>query len=114
MYDTYGLNVETISELAKLESLNFDIEEFKKELDKMQAQSRLKHAKTTKTLISESVLNVLTRTNVPKTNDSYKYVYSYDNEYQFPTVTCKLLDIIVDGNSLNLNFSIQKIMFLVV
>nr|XP_012216572.1 PREDICTED: alanine--tRNA ligase, mitochondrial [Linepithema humile] len=97
LYDTYGLNSETIAELAQIESLYFDEAGFEKELDNRRYQSRIGLDK--RTILTKESLRILEENHVPKTNDSFKYNYTYDeSSYEFPTLNSKLLGIIINGN----------------
>lgn len=97
LYDTYGLNSETIAELAQIESLYFDEADFEKELDNHKYETKIglfEHS----TVLKES-LRLLEENYVPKTDDSFKYNYTYDgNTYKFPTLDSKLIGIITNGN----------------
>ncbi|XP_018307520.1 alanine--tRNA ligase, mitochondrial [Mycetomoellerius zeteki] len=96
LYDTYGLNSETIAELAQIECLYFDEIDFEKQLDNRKYQSRIgldKHS----VVISEESLGILKKNHVPKTDDSFKYNYTYNgNTYEFPVFSSKLIGIIVN------------------
>ncbi|KAL7297401.1 hypothetical protein TKK_0009782 [Trichogramma kaykai] len=99
LYDTYGLNVETISKLAEIESIPFDPNNFKMALENAKKQSRLDTHKTDDEIISEYSLDLLESGNISKTDDSFKYDYSYNGkEYQFPIIKSKLMGIIINGN----------------
>ncbi|XP_011051624.1 PREDICTED: alanine--tRNA ligase, mitochondrial [Acromyrmex echinatior] len=97
LYDTYGLNSETIAELAQIECLYFDEIDFEKQLDNRRYQSRIgldKHS----TVITKESLGILKKNHVPKTDDSFKYNYTYNgNIYEFPVLSSKLIGIIVNG-----------------
>ncbi|RLU15066.1 hypothetical protein DMN91_012953 [Ooceraea biroi] len=100
LYDTYGLNPETIAELAQIELLYFDEADFEKELDNRKYQSRIGLDKHSAELTKES-LRLLEENYVPKTDDSFKYNYTYDgNDYKFPTLDSKLIGIIINGNTI--------------
>ncbi|XP_033228068.1 alanine--tRNA ligase, mitochondrial [Belonocnema kinseyi] len=100
LYDTYGLSKTTISELAKIESLKFEMSAFEENLKKTKERSRAKtKEKLYKEPVSKLSLDVLERFNVPRTDDSLKYDYSFDHkEYFFPPVRSKLLGLIINGN----------------
>lgn len=98
MYDTYGLDPETISELAGVNSLLFDKNDFYSELDNARQRSKNNFSKPDKEIISQESLYILEKNQVPKTNDSLKYDYTVDDKtYTFPSVKCKLLGMTVDG-----------------
>lgn len=97
LYDTYGLNFETIAELAQIESLHFDETDFEKQLDNRRYQSRIGLDK--RTILTKKSLRVFEEYHVPKTNDSFKYDYTYNgNSYEFPTLNSKLIGVIINGN----------------
>lgn len=97
LYDTYGLHSETIAELAQIESLYFDEIDFEKQLDNRRYQSRIgldKHS----TVITKESLGMLKENHVPRTDDSFKYNYTYNgNTYEFPALNSKLIGIIING-----------------
>lgn len=102
LYDTYGLNSETIAELAEIESLHFDETDFEKQLDNRRYQSRI--GLDTYSILTKESLEILEKNHVPKTNDSFKYNYTYNgNNYEFPTLNSKLIGIIINGN-ITVNF----------
>jgi len=98
LYDTYGLNSETIAELAQIESLYFDEVGFEKQLNNRKYQSKIgldKH----NTVITKKSLEILKKNHVPRTDDSFKYNYIYNgNTYEFPTLNSTLIGIIINGN----------------
>lgn len=98
MYDTYGLNSETIEELAQIESLYFDKVDFQKQLDVRKYQSKIGFNKYNTVFTNES-LRILEENHVPKTNDSFKYDYTYDgSNYKFLSLNSKIVGIIINGN----------------
>ncbi|XP_046617355.1 alanine--tRNA ligase, mitochondrial isoform X1 [Neodiprion virginianus] len=98
MYDTYGLDPDTISELAKVESLSFDKNEFNNELNNARQRSKMNFGKVDEEIVSQESLQLLEKNNVPTTDDSAKYSYTVtDRVYYFPPVNCKLLGMIVGG-----------------
>ncbi|EFN88295.1 Alanyl-tRNA synthetase, cytoplasmic [Harpegnathos saltator] len=97
LYDTYGLNLETITELAQIESLHFDEAGFQKQLDISRYQSRIGFNKNN-IVFTEKSLRILEKNHMPKTDDSFKYNYTYDgNDYKFPMLNSKLIGIIING-----------------
>lgn len=97
LYDTYGLNSETIAELAEIESLHFDEIDFEKQLDNHRYQSKIGFDKYS--IFTKESLEILEKDHVPKTNDSFKYNYTYNgNNYEFPALNSKLIGIIINGN----------------
>lgn len=100
LYDTHGLNVDTISELAKIEKLKFDISDFEKSLNMIKARSKARtEGKLNKESITELSLDLLEKLKIPKTDDSLKYNCIPKGErYSFPIVKSKLLALIIKGN----------------
>lgn len=97
MYDTYGLDPETISELAKIERLSFDKNDFYEELNSVKQRSKSSHDNGGDIISQESIWTLETN-KIPTTDDTVKYDYAaIDNNYQFKTVNCKLLGMIVNG-----------------
>jgi len=110
LYDTYGLNSETIKELAQVESLYFDEADFELELNKHKYRSKIGLNKHVDAALTEESLKVLEADYVPKTDDSFKYNYTYDgNNYKFPTLVSKLVGIVINGNIMNYNCEIRLI-----
>ncbi|KAK9309871.1 hypothetical protein QLX08_000669 [Tetragonisca angustula] len=98
LYDTYGLSVETITELAEIESLYFDKKVFQKELEDLKNRSRIGLEKSDITAMKKS-LEILEKNNVPKTDDSFKYKYTVNgNNYEFPKIESKILALIINDN----------------
>ncbi|XP_072755160.1 alanine--tRNA ligase, mitochondrial [Anoplolepis gracilipes] len=96
LYDTYGLNSETITELAQIESLHFDEVDFEKQLDNRRYQSRIGLDKCS--ILTKESLGILEENHVPKTDDSFKYNYTYNgSNYEFPALNSKLIGIIING-----------------
>lgn len=101
MYDTYGLSIDVISQLAKIESLEFNPKSFHDEMKKVKEKSRLGSEKTDEEVLSEYSLNILESLKIPKTDDSFKYDYFFkDNQYHFPPLPSTLLGIVVNGRNL--------------
>lgn len=99
MYDTYGLNIETIKELAEIECLYFDELAFYKELENLKNQSRIGLEKSNLIDIKKS-LEILEKSYVPKTDDSFKYKYVFNgNSYEFPKIESKILALIINGKN---------------
>lgn len=99
LYDTYGLNIETIKELAEIECLYFDEEAFYEELENLKNQSRIGLEKSDLIDIKKS-LEILEKNYVPKTDDSFKYKYVLNgNSYEFPKIESKILALIINGKN---------------
>lgn len=100
LYDTYGLSAETINELAKIESLCFDEDTLKKELEDLRSRSRIGLEKSSE-LALRKCIETLEHRNMPKTDDSFKYKYIFeDNNYQFPQIQSKIVALIVNGKQI--------------
>ncbi|KAJ8673583.1 hypothetical protein QAD02_004845 [Eretmocerus hayati] len=98
LYDTYGLNSETICKLAEIESIPFDFEVFKKAVDEARQRSRHLVDQSDGDIVSNYSLDLLESGGVTKTDDSFKYDYVYkDGAFHFPKVECKLMGIILNG-----------------
>lgn len=75
---------------------------FKEAVEKARENSRHEADKLDDEIISNYSLNLLESTNVPKTDDSLKYDYSWDkNGYKFPKVKCKVVGMVLNGNILD-------------
>ncbi|PBC27582.1 Alanyl-tRNA synthetase, cytoplasmic [Apis cerana cerana] len=99
LYDTYGLNIETIKELAEIECLYFDEVAFYKELENLKSQSRIGLEKSNLIDIKKS-LEILEKSYVPKTDDSFKYKYVFNgNSYEFPKIESKILALIINESN---------------
>ncbi|XP_015109052.1 alanine--tRNA ligase, mitochondrial [Diachasma alloeum] len=91
LYDTYGLHPELIEELAEVEGVEFDREEFEEKMKEARVRSRVG---VTQGRLSEGCLEGLGE----GTDDSGKYRYWAEGEgYGFEEVPAKVLGILVDG-----------------
>nr|XP_033324410.1 alanine--tRNA ligase, mitochondrial [Megalopta genalis] len=98
LYDTYGLNAETITELAEIESLQFDKEIFQNELQNVKYQSKMGVDKSTD-IVLKRFINLLEKNDVAETDDTFKYEYVFvGNNYEFPPIESKIVAIIVNDN----------------
>ena len=98
LYDTYGLDLETIIKLAEIESISFNPNSFKEALDKAREHSRQAKSISDKEVISEYSLKLLELGNTAKTDDSFKYDYFYDEKgYHFPIIKSKLMGMLLNG-----------------
>lgn len=74
--------------------------DFKDALSKAKERSRHGTGRLDTDIISDYALNLLESAHVEKTDDSFKYDYTYsNNRYVFPVLKCKILGMVVDGNS---------------
>ncbi|KAK0172011.1 hypothetical protein PV328_005388 [Microctonus aethiopoides] len=109
IYDTHGLDLEAIEELAQTEGLAVDKFGFNKCLKTAQTRSRIGITRLGKDDDTELFINYLKNNNVPKTNDSYKYNYDYDGvKYRLPLLKCKLLEVLIDGDKENINNKLNR------
>lgn len=98
LYDTYGLAPETISELASIESLSFEKNDFVQALENAKMRSKVASGQMQQNLLSQTSLRLLESKKVTKTNDGYKYRYTFvDDGYEFPSVNSTILGFVVDG-----------------
>ena len=116
LYDTYGLNSEVICKLAEIESIPFDLNAFKDALERAKQRSRDEFEKSDNEIISDYSINLLESEDIPKTDDSLKYDYTYDDKgYHFPIVKSKLLGMVMNGNILDkllvLQMQVQQYLF---
>ncbi|KAF5291353.1 hypothetical protein FQA39_LY03504 [Lamprigera yunnana] len=93
LYDTYGLDEETITKLCEVLNLKFKVQEFREELENAKMRSR----EQIPMRINNKTLDLLQKENVNKTEDYYKYKYEKKNgSYDFPILPVKLLKVIND------------------
>ncbi|XP_043276109.1 alanine--tRNA ligase, mitochondrial isoform X2 [Venturia canescens] len=98
LYDTYGLAPETISELASIESLSFEKNDFFQALENIKMGSKIATGQAQQNLLSPTSLRLLESKKVKKTDDKYKYRYTFnENSYEFPPVDSKLMGFVVNG-----------------
>ncbi|KAI4494391.1 hypothetical protein M0802_008883 [Mischocyttarus mexicanus] len=96
LYDTHGLSIETISELAAVESLQIDKKGFEKEMDIARLKSKIGIIKNDHNI--EKSLQLLIENNIPKTDDSFKYIYECNNDnYEFPKLRSQVIGLLVNG-----------------
>lgn len=98
LFLSHSLDLETISDLAKIEGLGLDEAEYYRLLDDHKMNSRLGIVgQGGGQFISDVTLEKL-KSRVASTDDSSKYNYSFvDNRYQFPVLETKIAGILVDG-----------------
>lgn len=94
LYDTYGLDKKTISNLAKCLRIDFDTTGFDKEMNKLKINTK-ERSQFNNDYKSDDL-------NLMSTDKSHKYVYSYCiddcSKYELPTLKVKILQIIKDGH----------------
>ncbi|XP_042858276.1 alanine--tRNA ligase, mitochondrial-like [Penaeus japonicus] len=113
LYDTYGLHIDQIEELAEVYDLTVDQEGFERglsevrQLTKSVSQQRMEGSAT---FNKEVILDDLVRLNVPVTDDSAKYFYeSMDGLYSFKPLKSRVLSLLVDGKLSDTSSTQQKI-----
>ncbi|KAK8751121.1 hypothetical protein OTU49_013091, partial [Cherax quadricarinatus] len=101
LYDTYGLHYDLIEELAEIYNLSVDQQGFYLALTearlrtKMAGQQKLERDQI---FNKEKLFSDLKTSNIPITDDSFKYQYEYSNgNYEFMPVKTKVLLIFHDG-----------------
>ncbi|XP_066595577.1 alanine--tRNA ligase, mitochondrial [Prorops nasuta] len=95
LYDTYGLNLQTIVELAKVESLKFDEIAFEEEMSKTRYRSKIGFDRYT----ARKLIVKFNDKCIPKTCDALKYKYTVDREtYEFPIIKSQVLAVIINDN----------------
>ncbi|XP_008557857.1 alanine--tRNA ligase, mitochondrial [Microplitis demolitor] len=97
-YDTYGLDLEAIKELAEIEDLSVDEQGFHDYFESVKINSRIGSTKNKRKFISPITVDQLKNNNIPKTDDYYKYKYTFDNKYKFDPLECSVVGVIIDGN----------------
>lgn len=90
LYDTFGLDEESITKLSKTLDLKFDSEELFIELESARMRS-----KENTILLDNKLYRQIVNGEIPKTDDSFKYFYSKDgnNNYVFKDIDIKVLKI---------------------
>ncbi|KAK2585147.1 hypothetical protein KPH14_008653 [Odynerus spinipes] len=97
LYDSHGLSIDTITELAAVESLQVSRDDFEKEMNNARQKSKIGILKNYN--IIEKSLKLFTENHVPQTDDSFKYIYESNNGiYEFPKLKSKIVGLIVNGN----------------
>lgn len=107
-YDTYGLDLEAIKELAEIEDLSVDEQGFHDYFESVKINSRIGSTKNKRKFISPITVDQLKNNNIPKTDDYYKYKYTFDNKYKFDPLECSVVGVIIDGKFL---FLVLKVFF---
>ncbi|KAF5280436.1 hypothetical protein FQR65_LT03245 [Abscondita terminalis] len=90
LYDTYGLDEDTIVKLSQALNYEFNLQQFRKELENAKIKS-----KELNSIKSNRVIDLLVKENVNFTDDKYKYDYEKkDDVYRFPPIQARLLQVI--------------------
>ncbi|KAK4884555.1 hypothetical protein RN001_000826 [Aquatica leii] len=90
LYDTYGLDADTILKLSQVLNCQFNVQDFQNELDKVKAKSRQSSA-----IKDNKIVDKMVKEKVSVTDDSYKYHYQKTNgSYIFFPLKAKLLKVI--------------------
>ncbi|XP_069182668.1 alanine--tRNA ligase, mitochondrial isoform X1 [Procambarus clarkii] len=100
LYDTHGLHIDLIEELAEIYGLTVDQEGFNLALNEARqrtrtvGQQKLESDETFKKDLQSSIIGL----NLPVTDDSSKYLYKrFDSHYEFTPIKTKVLLILQDG-----------------
>lgn len=91
LHTTYGLNEETLEKVAQEKRFTVEMDKFGDYLHEQRALSKQKLALSEKSYAQE-----LRRDQLPKTDDSIKYLYDYDTVnkcYDLPTIEAKVLHV---------------------
>lgn len=99
LYDTYGLDPESISRVCELENLSWNQQDFYGCLQKLKVKSKkfASQAGEITLLSTDTIENIKTNYQIQQTNDNYKYNYSWNpekNEYQIQKLKAKVVSII--------------------
>ncbi|CAD6197209.1 unnamed protein product [Caenorhabditis auriculariae] len=90
LHDTYGVSVEITTELARIQGLSVDLEEY----ERLRNQAKEASKKSSSFGLSLSI------SDFPTHSDNAKYEYDYDfatDKYHFPKTTSKVLAIYEEG-----------------
>lgn len=93
LYDTFGLSQDVIEKLAVAKKLKVDHDAFEARLNQLKAESKEKSATHLPDLDPADLKEF------PLTNDSYKYVYTYDNKtntYTFPSLKNNIIGVAIE------------------
>ncbi|KAG7202205.1 hypothetical protein KM043_015879 [Ampulex compressa] len=97
-YTTHGLDMDMVIELAEIESLMFDKIAYQNEMENLKYQTKL-GIKNCNYIDVKRNLALLEENGIPKTDDSFKYQYTFDGHtYQFPPVTSRIVGLLINGN----------------
>lgn len=89
LYDTYGLDEETISSLSEALNLSFDANDLKTELENAKLRTKQQYA------LNNNLTKVLKLIDVKHKNDNAKYNYARDEKsYKFNELNVEILNII--------------------
>lgn len=95
LFDTYGLDEETIIKVSQALNLQFDIEDFRNEIENAKIRSRQQIASN-----DYKIYDQLITTKLQTTKDLFKYEYSKKNgNYVFDKLKVKLLKVIRNNTS---------------
>ncbi|KAH8278241.1 hypothetical protein KR044_006942 [Drosophila immigrans] len=99
--DTYGLTEESFLKLAELENMNCDLDRYRAELAvaKLRTKHSLRQGVYTDFAMEQRIANAqaLLTKKLPPTDNSYKYIYSYDmksKSYIIPTLKSRVLGLL--------------------
>ena len=93
LYDTFGLDEESICSLAKALNLPFDVKGLHRQLEQAKTRSKDQHS-----ALPTNVFDELRDHNIPKTDRSLLYTYlKVNDKYNFKDLDVKVLKIIRNG-----------------
>lgn len=95
MYDTHGLDLETITQFAQVLELPFESESLKKELEATRSKTKENYLYNSELIKMTEVLKI------PKTDDGSKYKYRKDKNYIFKNIEVTVLKIIKNNEFVN-------------
>lgn len=97
LYDTYGLDEEAISKISRVLDIKFNPDVLDQELERAKYRS-----KENSLIQDDNLYSILIKENIPKTDDSFKYLYKKnENKYVFNNLDVKVLKIFHDGTSVS-------------
>lgn len=97
LYDTYGLDEEAISKISRVLDIKFNPDVLDQELERAKYRS-----KENSLIQDDNLYSILIKENIPKTDDSFKYLYKKNkNKYVFNNLDVKVLKIFHDGTSVS-------------
>ncbi|KAH0547401.1 alanine--tRNA ligase, mitochondrial [Cotesia glomerata] len=94
IYDSHGLDLEALKELAEVEGIEVDEEGFFEEMEMVRIKSRV-GKKTNRRVVAKKTLEQLKV--LPQTDDSFKYQYNFEDKYTFNPLECSIIGVVIDG-----------------
>ncbi|CAG5092086.1 Similar to AlaRS-m: Alanine--tRNA ligase [Cotesia congregata] len=100
IYDSHGLDLEALKELAEVEGIEVDEEGFFEEMEMVRIRSRV-GKKTNRRVVAKKTLEQLKV--LPQTDDSFKYQYNFEDKYTFSPLECSIIGVVIDEIALILD-----------